>query len=413
MQNTVFLILMATGLAALIGLEREMRMQEEGSPTYFGGVRTFAILGALGAISSLISEQFAMIVGFMSFLLITITHAISALKNKKNGLTSDFSGYASFLVGVLVMQNYLVPAVAVTILFTSILAMRQGFHQVAKNFAQEELFAILKFLLIAAVVLPILPNRYVDQWEILNPYHLWLMVIFVASIRFVAFFLSKILGAGKSIILTGIVGGLASSTAVTSTFSEESKRSLTNTSLYFVGILFANMLMFFRVILEVFVIHRAMLNQLLIPLLVMGLLTGGIAFFVLFKNKKNVNIKKEPLISQPFALMEALKFGAFFLFVLIAAKLVPQFLGEIGLYTTAAFSGLADTDAITLSVANLVKNNDVTTRVGVLSILIAVMVNTLVKIGIIGIFGSRKLFRVTATAFILIFAAGLGILFVM
>lgn len=405
-MESIFLILIATGLASLIGLEREMRMQWEGNHDYFGGVRTFAMLGALGAVSMLISENFTFLVAFVVFILIGISYIISSLKTKKQGLTTEFSGFASFLIGILVVQGQITLAIAVAILFTGILALKDNLHKVARNFDQTELFAILKFLIISAIILPFLPNQTLDQWGIFNPYHIWLMVIFVAGIRFVAFFLGKIVGSKKSIVFTGLIGGLASSTAVTSALSEESKKNESNLAPFLAGILFANMLMFFRVILEVAVVAPQMTFDIFYPLCAMGITAGILGLITLFYRNKQLMIKNEPEISQPFSLTEALKFGAFFVFVLAAAKLIPTFFGHGGLYVTAFFSGLADTDAITLSVANLVKSGEVTTNVAVNTIVLAVMVNTLVKIVIIGIFGSRNLFKLSAGAFALIFSIG-------
>lgn len=268
-------------------------------------------------------------------------------------------------------------------------------------------------MIISAIILPLLPNEYLDKWEIFNPYHVWLMVIFVAAIRFLAFFLGKIVGSKKSIVFTGLIGGLASSTAVTSTLSDESNNTKANVAPFVAGILFANMLMFFRVILEVSVVNSKMTSSIILPLAAMGLMAGGLGLFALFYKKRDLNVKNEPDISQPFSLSEALKFGAFFVFILAAAKIIPQFLGDIGLYTTAAVSGLADTDAITLTIANLVKVGDVTMRTGVSTIILAVMVNTLVKIAIIAIFGSKQLFRASFAAFLLIFGVGASVLFFM
>lgn len=411
MDNPILLILSATGLAALMGLEREMRMQGSGKQDYFGGVRTFAMLGALGAVSAMLSESFTYLVGGMVFLLIAMSYTVNAFKHKYNGLTTDISGFASFLIGVLVVENMIVLAITVSILFTGILALRHSLHEIAKNFEKMELFAILKFLIISAVVLPLLPNEYLDKWEIFNPYHVWLMVIFVAAIRFVAFFLGKIVGSKKSIVFTGLIGGLASSTAVTSTLSEESKKNESNISPFVAGILFANMLMFFRVIVEVIVVFPPMTSSIFLPLAAMGIVAGVFGLFAIFYQKKDLNVKNEPKISQPFSLSEALKFGAFFVFVLAAAKTIPQFLGDVGLFTTAAVSGLADTDAITLTVANLVKAGDVKMQTGVATIVLAVMVNTLVKMAIIAIFGSKKLLRASLVAFSLIFGVGIGVLF--
>lgn len=359
----------------------------------------------------LISEKFTFLVAFLVFVLIGISYTVSALNTKKQGLTTEFSGFASFLIGVLVVQSQTTLAIAVAILFTGILALKNNLHQVARNFDQTELFAILKFLIISAVILPFLPNQTLDQWDIFNPYHVWLMVIFVAGIRFIAFFLGKIVGSKKSIVFTGLIGGLASSTAVTSALSDESKKNEGNLAPFLAGILFANMLMFFRVILEVAVVAPSMTLNIFYPIAAMGVTAGILGVITLFYKNKHLLIKNEPEISQPFALGEALKFGGFFVFVLAAAKLIPVFFGHGGLYVTAFFSGLADTDAITLSVANLVKNGDLAVKVAVNTIVLAVMVNTLVKIAIIAIFGSRNLFKLSAIAFTLIFSIGSLVLF--
>lgn len=410
-MNPILLILIATGLASLVGLEREMRIQTDHKKDTFGGVRTFAMLGALGAVSMMISDVFAILVASSSFLLIAMSHIVSSIKNENLGLTSEFSAVASFLIGVLVAKEEMTLAIAISILFTAILALRHWLHHIAKSLEMDELFAIIKFLVISAVVLPYLPNEYIDSWDIFNPYHVWLMVIFVAAIRFVAFFLAKIIGSKKSIVVTGIIGGLASSTAVTSALSDESKKNEKNINPFLVGILFANMLMFFRVILEVVVVNHEMTMHIVYPLSAMGIVAGILGVFTLFQKNKDVQIHQEPEISQPFSLSKALKFGLFFLFVSAATKLIPMFLGNMGLYATAIVSGLADTDAITLTVANLVKIGDIEMQTGVSTIVLAVMVNTLVKIAIIYIFGARKLFKYSLAAFLVIFSIGTAILF--
>lgn len=359
----------------------------------------------------MISDSFAILVAVIAFLLIAISHTVSSFKMEKLGLTSEFSAVASFLVGVLVAHEEISLGIAIAILFTAILALRHWLHKIAENLAQEELFAILKFLIISAVVLPFLPNTYLDKWEIFNPYHVWMMVIFVAGIRFIAFFLSKIIGTKKSLVITGVIGGLASSTAVTSALSDESKKNDKHINLFLAGILFANMLMFFRVILEVIVVNPKMFLHILYPLMAMGIMAGILGLIAVLQKERDVKIQNEPEISQPFSLSEALKFGLFFLFVSAAAKTIPIFLGDMGLYATAIVSGIADTDAITLSVANLVKTGDIAMKTGVTTIMLAVMVNTLVKIAIIFIFGARKLFKRSLISFLLIFSIGSLILF--
>lgn len=398
-------LLIAAALAGLIGLEREMRLQNGGT-TGFGGFRTFSLIGALGFIATMLGGNFLPLAFLAVFGLIAISHTYEAFKNNAPGLTSELASMGGFLIGVLVAKGEIVFAIATTITFTLLLAFKDYLHNLAKTFTKEEFLAILKFLILTGVILPLLPNETIDPWNIFNPRVVWLMVVLVAGIRFMGFFLAKVLGSKKSIVFTGALGGLASSTAVTSALSAQNKRTPRIVAPFLIGILFANAIMYIRVFIEAEIIYWELARELAIPLFAMALTAGLIGFLMLFIKPKRVKQEEEAITSQPFSLSEALKFGVFFMIILTAARFIPEYFGNTGLYLTGIISGLADTDAITLSMADLAKKGAIGFEAATTVITLAVMTNTVVKILIISVFGGARLKIAAFFALLAVIAAG-------
>lgn len=419
-------LLMATGLAGLIGLEREMRQQEQDKKEQgnLGGLRTFAMVGALGYLS-----QFtAMLLGapwLLGLLLATVmlfalfSHGAHIFLYRHVGITSELSLIAGFVLGVFVGFGEPLLATAVSILFTTLLMLKGVLHRMVQRISHVELLAIIQFLILSAIILPLLPSSWVDPFGLFDwrPRTIWLMVVLVASIRFVGYFLAKIVGAEKSILLSGIVGGLASSTAVTTSISQDSKGNDRHALLFLIPILFASAIMFLRVLFEVSVTatsQQELLHFIIWPLLSMTLVSTIIATTLyLRRRKKKATVHASLQIRQPLKLGSALSFGLFFLLVLFLAEHISQLFPDTGLLLTGAISGLTDVDAITLAMANLVQKGDVAAELGASVILIAVIVNTLVKLGIILLFGSRRLFFLALLTILPILAVGGLTLFLM
>jgi uncharacterized membrane protein (DUF4010 family) len=209
-------LLTASALSGLIGLEREMHIQnEEPDGSQFGGMRTYSMMGGLGFLGAYVALEisapwllFAVFSACTIFLF--ISHALVSVFQRQFGITSQLSLIASFLVGVLVAHEQLYLAIAVSILFTGLLVLKIGLHKIAKKINQDELLAILKFFILTAIILPILPYSWEDpigffDWR---PQVIWLMVVLVASIRFVGYFLSKFFGSEKAFFFRGSWEGL-------------------------------------------------------------------------------------------------------------------------------------------------------------------------------------------------------------
>jgi uncharacterized membrane protein (DUF4010 family) len=270
----------------------------------------------------------------------------------------------------------------------------------------------MRLLIATFIALPLLPNEPIDPWGALNPYKLWLLVILISSLSLVGYVLTRALGANRGVALTGLVGGLASSTAVTLSFAKEGRERPEFANALACGILLAWAVMFVRVLVLVAVVNRALLGPLLLPFLVMAATVGAFAAFYYFRDgaaDKPASARGEVAVKNPFSLTAAAKFGALFAAILLAVKIVEQTLPPSGLYAVAALSGLVDVDAITLSMAELAQRGEA--RTAVIAIVIAALSNTLVKCGMVVVLAGLALGKLILIATAATLLAGLAAAF--
>jgi uncharacterized membrane protein (DUF4010 family) len=235
------------------------------------------------------------------------------------------------------------------------------------------------------------------------------MVVLIAGIGFLGYILVKFLGSKKSYGLLGFVGGLVSSTAVALSMAGESKKNKKINSPFVLAIVTAVGVMFFRIIFIIAVLSTSLLGKLLFPLMMMGIMSLIIAFFFSKKKEKikNVDLK----LKQPFALWPAFKFGLLFALILLISKLAQIFFGDTGLYATSLLSGFADADVIALTMTGLFNSGSISAIVASTCILLAIVANTLIKIGFAYVLGTKKLGNTLLWIFGLIFLVGFLVLF--
>ena len=236
-------------------------------------------------------------------------------------------------------------------------------------------------------------------------------MILISSLSLVGYVLTRLLGASRGVALTGLVGGLASSTAVTLSFAKEGRETPQNANALACGILLAWAVMFVRVLVLVAVVNRPLLAPLLVPFLAMAVTVGAFAAFYYYRDgSANTHIAKgEVAVKNPFSLTAAAKFGALFAVVLLAVKIVQETMPPSGLYAVAALSGLVDVDAITLSMAELAQNGQI--RTAVIAITIAALSNTLVKCGMVVVLAGLALGKPILIATAATLLAGLAAAF--
>lgn len=409
----------ALALSVLIGLERE-RSKQKSAGQAFAGLRTFILLGILGFLAFHlidISEVLFGLVSFSVFAFIGISYFVSAYKNGRIGLTTEIAAVLTFLIGGLCRLEYFVLATSIALVILTVLYFKIPLHKLAAKLKKDELQSAIKFILIAFVVLPLLPDKGYGPYELINPYIIWLMVVFVSGISFVSYIAIKVLGTRKGIGVTGFFAGLISSTALALNFSKQSKENRFIVNPYAFALIVASTAMFLRVLLEVFVLNSLLLAELLKPFLAMATV-GAISAAVLWKmgddernDSKATKGATDHRLKSPFRLVPALQFGILFALVMIISKLGQIYLGEQGIYLVSSVSGLTDMDAITVSMANLAKDSSISGVTATTAITIAAVTNTLFKGVIFAVLGARKVAARVLVVFGLMVAAGAASLF--
>jgi uncharacterized membrane protein (DUF4010 family) len=403
-------------LGLLIGAERERTQGTDPSLRRTAGIRSFVIVTLCGFFSAFLGiflgNWFVIISFFGICLLVMSSYIYEAFKLNRKGITSELAAITTFLIGILCFYkpNF---AVILGIIMTLILSLKIHIHGFVKNLSQDEFFASLKFAIIAFIILPLLPNEALDSWGIINLYNIWLMVVFISGISFVGYILTKLIGTTYGVGITGLIGGLVSSTAVTTSMWTQSKKNKTIVFPFVIGVLAASVMMFIRVLFTISVLNYQLLEHVAWTLGLMSL-TSLIAIGIFYKIPSSKNVQSESLdISSPFQFIPALKFGVFFLFILATIEITRRFFGEGALYITALISGFADVDAITISMSQLSLAGDISNDVAVRTITIAVISNTLVKAGITLLFGGKRFAKYVTICTLAVIVSGIVGIFVL
>ncbi|OPY56289.1 MAG: MgtC family protein [Methanosaeta sp. PtaU1.Bin055] len=343
-------------IGALVGTERERDLLEK-KKRGVAGLRTFILITLLGTLSAAMAADYGgafIIVAFASFaLMAAVGYAASATNLGRLDFTSEVAAAIAFILGALCyVPETAMLAIALAILVTVILAIKKTAHRYVEIIREEELLDTLKMGLVALVILPLLPNIPIDPFGVLNPRNIWMMVVLVSLIGYVGYVMIRIFGTEKGLSITGALGGLVSSTAVATTMAAEAKahREVIPSAVFATTI--ASCTMFPRILLEVFVVNRDLFFPLLLPMASMTI--AGVALALLLYRKRET-IEAPVNLTDPFRLSPALKFGAFFAFVLLVSKVASIYFGEAGTYAASLVAGLADVDAITLSLATLAR----------------------------------------------------------
>ena len=367
-------------IGLLIGTERGWQERSATEGERVAGIRTFGLLGLLGGLWALLAQELGTILFGFSFLAIAlvmiVAHVLDVRADRDVGITTVIAALLTFALGAIAVQGHEAVAAASAVITAVILSLKSFLHGWLKKLEETELFAALKLLLISVVILPWLPDRGYGPWNALNPHDIWLFVVLIAGISFAGYFAMKLAGSTRSIIVTGLLGGMVSSTAVTLSFSRLAAKEKIR-PLLCGGILLAAAVMLPRILLEVAVVNPSLLASLTVPLGVMTLATvGGAAWF--WRQYRGDSANAELSVRNPVELMQALQFGLFLTLILLLGKALISWVGEPGIYALATFSGLADVDAITLSVSRMAKDG-LSNQTAANAIVLAAGVNSLTK----------------------------------
>jgi len=387
--DIVWKLLSALGVGLLIGTERGWYGRKEDEGDRVAGIRTFSLVGLLGGICASLTPyagEWILGVAFFSFTALVIASYIFEIKIQGNddiGITTEVALLLTFLLGAWAALGHQMEALGSAVAVIALLSLKPVLHEWLKKIDVDVIYAGIKLLVISVIMLPLLPNQGYGPWETLNPYWIWWMVVLISGLSFLGYILVKYAGEGRGTMLTAIIGGLASSTAVTVSLAQFAKQqSRSGIKIFIAGVLVASAVMFVRVAIEVAVVHPEMLHPLWIPLAVMLILTFACVIWLWTSSGRAQDDENPTLdLGNPLQLPTALKFGALLAVILVLATALKEWFGDEGIYLLAVLSGLMDVDAITLSLSKMAKT-EITTAVATLGIVIAVISNTLVKAGL-------------------------------
>ncbi len=411
MATQYYRFALALGIGILIGLQREYAYDDVENKL-FAGIRTFSLISLFGCASALISEQLGSALPFLGAtailgMLIGVAYYVDAVQGKL-GLTTEIAAILTFLVGAMSYWGFIVLSAALGVIITVMLALKKPFRHLAHNITPEDIYASLTFAVISVIVLPILPNQAYGPppFDVLNPYRIWLMVVFISGISFLGYVLIKVVGAQMGIGLTGLLGGLASSTAVTLSFTQRSRTNSELTRAFAFAIIVAWTMMFGRVLVVVFALHPPLALTLLLPMAAsaaVGLIYGAYLYF-----RQGATTKEEDIhFVNPFELGPAIQFGLIFAGVLVLSSGARHYFGDTGIYLSSVVASLTDVNAIALSMVDLAQGpNALDITVASRAIIIAAMTNTLVKGGFVMVSGSPELRKVMAPGLALMLVVG-------
>jgi uncharacterized membrane protein (DUF4010 family) len=402
-------------IGLLVGLQREYTMDEysaEGRSEMFAGLRTFTLMALVGAAAAMVADLLDSPWAFVGIvfplgLLIAVAYFITAWRGGM-GMTTEVAALVTILAGALAYWEQITLAVALAVVTTGLLSLKLELHGFVERLTREDIFAVLKFALITAIILPVLPNETYGPppFDVLNPYTIWLLVVLISGISFLGYVLMKLLNAREGITLTGLLGGLASSTATTLSFAERSQKTAGLARPFALAITLAWVMMFPRALVEVATLNMELLRVLWLPMVLAA--AAGLAYALyLYLATSREDDHEEVDLHNPFELSTAVTFGLIFAVVLLISRAAQVYLGQAGIYLSSLIGGLAGIDAVALSLAELSQGpTGLELDVAARGVVIAALANTIAKGAIVVAAGTPALRRALLPGFILILVVG-------
>jgi len=397
----------ACGIGFLIGLEREhsalAKKEEE-----FAGIRTFIFLSLVGflgaAMNFLISPWIFVAIAGGVIVLTSISYWVLAHGRGDIGGTSELTAIIAVLLGGLTFLGYIEMSLMITVIVVVLLSLKFKLQTVIGQITQEEMYDFIRFVVVALLIFPFLPNTTYGPYDVINPREIGWVIILTSGLGFIGYVLMRIMGAGKGILWSGIIGGLVSSTAVTWVFSRKSKEHPELSLNCAIAILAASSIMVIRVFIWIIVFNPELLSTFSLLLGIVFLGAIGVTLYFYFREKKNNKTDAAMPPGKPLNLMGALVFGLIYTVIIFMVAYASNTFGNSGIYITSGIGGLSDIDAITISVSKLSRES-ITALTAQNAILIATVANTIVKICIALWAGSREIRKYIYIGYGVIFLA--------
>lgn len=387
-------LLIATLGGAAVGLERQWSGHAVGPEARFAGIRTFTMLGALGGFSGWLWNAGVTVPSaiLLAGAVAVIAAAYAAGSRRDIEGTTEVAALVVLAAGLLAGMGSVRLASAVIALVTLLLIEKSRLHALVQRIDDVGLRSGVRFAVMALVVLPLLPEGPYGPYGGVRPRELWALVLFFSGLSFAGHVARRLVGPGQGYLVTGLLGGLVSSTNVTFTFARTSRSDPSTDRALAYGAVAANAMLYPRVIIATAVLGPAVVPP-LIPYLVAPALVAALAALMGARRSPAAGVT-DIRLQNPLQLTAALQMAVLFQGVLMAVHVAREVWGQSGVFTSAAVLGLTDVDALTVSMARGVAQAASAT-VAAAAIAVGVLANTGMKLGLAVFFGSPR-FRTIA-----------------
>ena len=401
-------LVIALALGMLVGLQRER------TESAIGGIRTFPLVTLLGTVCGQLGRVHggwilaAGLIAVTTLLILANVPRLRAGEGRELGLTTEMAVLLMFALGAFLVSGPMLLVVVVGGVVALLLHWKAPLHRFADRIGDADMRAMMQFVLISMVILPVVPNRDFGPYGVFNPFEIWMMVVLIVGISLAGYVAYKLFGGRGGVMVAGLVGGLISSTATTVSSARTVRASSKGVALASLLIMLASTMAMARVLVEIGVVARGSFMALALPLgamLAAMIVIAAVAYFLTAKQEAEL-----PEQENPAQLKAALVFAAIYALIKLAVAAAQEYAGQSGLYVVGVISGLTDVDAITLSTARLVDEQELDASTGWRTILIAVVSNLAFKAGAVALLGGWQLFARVGVLFGLSAAAG-GLIF--
>jgi len=365
-------IAVSLGIGLLVGIEREWSNKDL-------GIRTFALTALLGTIAALFAPSMAIMSLVGVFLIIGFANARSLLVDRSLEATTSAALLAIFVLGALVGQGHLFTPVAAAILMTMLLAWKVELRRFAGGLQPAEIRSAVLLGLLGLVVYPILPDHFIDRWELVNPKQAWITVIVIAGIGFVNYVLLKVYGA-KGLYLSGFLGGFVNSSAAAVELAKPLGAGSTSSGVAVAALLLTIVAMFARNLLILALFSPSAVPTAAGPLLAMAVVA------LIFVRRARVRIEDAPAeihLESPVSIQRVLNFAALFLLIQVVSTLGERYLGKIGFLGISVLGGFVSSASTSAAAANMVGHGQMRPALAGAGVVLASVASALVNLPII------------------------------
>lgn len=408
-ESLWYRLAVALGIGLIVGLERGWKTRDQHGGQRSAGVRTFSITGLCGGLLAALSQPDRFIVLAAGTLvigaLIVVAYMITVREQRDLGMTTELAMLTTFALGATAVLGAPFEAAAAAVVMTLLLGFKTEVHAAIEKLERHELLATLQLAAIAAVLLPLLPNRDLGPWNTVNPRVVGMLVLLIAGLSYVGYFAVRMLGARLGLTLTALFGGLSSSTAVTVAFARRARRAPAQVWLLGSGIALAAATMVPRLLVEISAVNRSLILGLL-PTFAAVMLVPLVAVALLAWRKRPVEDAASIDLKNPLQLRAALSFGVLLVVLFVATEALRRWLGDTGTYAAAAIAALLDVDAVSLAMAEDAARGGLEPRTAERAIAVAVLVNTAVKAVLAAALGGAPMLRSASLVLAIAVVAG-------